>query len=34
MIICLGLGANDLHNGPVDATGAPAALAPLKSRLV
>ena len=34
MVICLERGANDLHNGPTDATATPSSLASLKSRLV
>jgi len=34
VVICLERGANDLHNGPTDATATPSSLASLKSRLV
>ena len=34
MVICLERGANDLYNGPADATAMPSSLAPVKSRMV
>ena len=34
MVVCLERGANDLHNGPADATATPSSLAPVKSRMV
>jgi len=34
MVVGLQQGANDLHNGPADATANPSSLASLKSRLV